>query len=578
MKILLVTNEDPGNIVGGLGIFIRDFSYALKQKVEVKILLIHLNRLEDVDSENKPSELVDYYIKVDRSYSENRICTRDVLKAEESIEVLEKCFPIFDEFKPDVIHINDRQVWLPFRNLHNTVFSLHLSMPDMVSLRGLDGFWFNELKIEKDACAKANALIVYSHFMQNVVWNSLCDFSAPLILPLGFDSSKYHSDKNPDKIVISFFGRLVEGHKGFVEFVQAVDSINSDLLNRYDVEFNLYGKGEVPKWLPTDRFTNIGFLEGDKLVEAYAKTNIVVMPSKYEPFGLVGLEALASGCLLLATEGLGMDEYLQKDKNYISIKADQFDIKNKIEMVLNNPGKFLGCENIIINSVSSWTWDRCVQEHLKVYLQVLQGRSNNLKWANGKMAFNVEKNWQETGDLRKENLDVVYKYIKEKLSDSKILVLCASEKEIECYKNENRTIIKHSIYKKEGCDCFHPEYILAPPDCVDESVFVYGPEFCANFDLVMQELCRITSSMVYLGVSFGSLSVGQVIEFASADDLIKGFKSVPFFKLLDTQIFEFIDEYSNQNKQMCVISLRKRDLKEIQENQKNHESQEKELK
>lgn len=78
----------------------------------------------------------------------------------------------------------------------------------MVSLRGLDGFWFNELKIEKDACAKANALIVYSHFMQNVVWNSLCDFSAPLILPLGFDSSKYHSDKNPDKIVISFLDVL----------------------------------------------------------------------------------------------------------------------------------------------------------------------------------------------------------------------------------------------------------------------------------------------------------------------------------------------------------------------------------
>lgn len=32
MKVLLVTKEDPGHLVGGLGTFIRDFSAELKKK------------------------------------------------------------------------------------------------------------------------------------------------------------------------------------------------------------------------------------------------------------------------------------------------------------------------------------------------------------------------------------------------------------------------------------------------------------------------------------------------------------------------------------------------------------------
>ncbi|HBG36768.1 MAG TPA: hypothetical protein DDW88_06865 [Treponema sp.] len=43
------------------------------------------------------------------------------------------------------------------------------------------------------------------------------------------------------------------------------------------------------------------------------------MPSRYEPFGLTGLEAMASGCLLLATRGLGMDEYAIPGKNSLMI-------------------------------------------------------------------------------------------------------------------------------------------------------------------------------------------------------------------------------------------------------------------
>ena len=40
MKVLLVTKEDPGHLVGGLGNFIRDYSTELKKKVDVRIMLV----------------------------------------------------------------------------------------------------------------------------------------------------------------------------------------------------------------------------------------------------------------------------------------------------------------------------------------------------------------------------------------------------------------------------------------------------------------------------------------------------------------------------------------------------------
>ncbi|TAH54530.1 MAG: glycosyltransferase, partial [Treponema sp.] len=496
MKVLLVTKEDPGHLVGGLGTFIRDFSAALKVKIDVRIMLVRLNRREDPDSKEDSSTLVDYVVSVHRSCDSY---DRDVLKAEEANEILAQSWPVISEWQPDVIHLNDRQVWMPFRNLPNTVFSLHLSMPDLVGLRGLDTFWFNELKVEKDACARAGALVVYSKFMQKVVWDKLCDFASPLVLPLGFDSSRYHTAKPDDRIVISYFGRLAQGQKGFVEYLQAVDLIDQSFLDKYDVEFNVYGKGEMPDWLPVRRITNIAFLEGDELTDAFAQSHVVVMPSKYEPFGLVGLEALASGCVLLATEGQGMDEYLIPGKNYVAIRPDPFDIKQKLEQVLTNPGKYFGREHSIMDSVSRWTWDRCVNEHLKVYHQVMTGRAPFLKWANGKIASSCEQWWKENGDKRKSLLEPVFQMVSDKLHQGKILVIGATEHEIVTYSGEGRELIPHSFYPRMGYVNFHTEYILIPPDSVDESVFIYGPEFVPNFDLSMRELYRITKHTLIIG-------------------------------------------------------------------------------
>ena len=122
-----------------------------------------------------------------------------------------------------------------------------------------------------------------------------------------------------------------------------------------------------------------------------------------------------------------MDEYLVPGKNYMAIKPDAFDIKQKLEIVLQTPGKYLGRERTIQESVKHWTWERCVNEHLKVYHQVMTGRAPLLKWAHGKMAQDAARWWVESGDKRKAKLDAVYKIVSDWLEPGKTLVIGATE-------------------------------------------------------------------------------------------------------------------------------------------------------
>jgi hypothetical protein len=51
-----------------------------------------------------------------------------------------------------------------------------------------------------------------------------------------------------------------------------------------------------------------GHVEGDSLAEIYSRGRVLVMPSLYEPFGLVAVEAMACGCPVIATRTGGFQD------------------------------------------------------------------------------------------------------------------------------------------------------------------------------------------------------------------------------------------------------------------------------
>jgi glycogen(starch) synthase len=116
----------------------------------------------------------------------------------------------------------------------------------------------------------------------------------------------------PDEKLILLVGRLVY-EKGFHLALEALPRVIERLGN---VRFVVCGTGTAEADLKAQarklgllqHGSFIGWTGDDKLHALYRVADLCVVPSIYEPFGLVALEAMASGCLCLVADTGGLRE------------------------------------------------------------------------------------------------------------------------------------------------------------------------------------------------------------------------------------------------------------------------------
>jgi glycogen(starch) synthase len=141
-----------------------------------------------------------------------------------------------------------------------------------------------------------------------------------------------------DKIVL-FLGRITF-QKGPDYFVEAAGKI---LQNRDDVRFVMAGSGDMaPRVIQRvaelrigKRFHFTGFLTGAAVDRMYEESDIYVMPSVSEPFGISPLEAMCHDVPVIISRQSGVAEVLKH-----SLKIDFWDVgelANKINALLDHP-------------------------------------------------------------------------------------------------------------------------------------------------------------------------------------------------------------------------------------------------
>jgi len=137
----------------------------------------------------------------------------------------------------------------------------------------------------------------------------------PTIIPNPFDADSFQ--ENPQRTEIAqrqllFVGRLVSD-KGVDLLLEALALM--PLATRPSL--TVVGDGpersrlqaQAKRTLQPNQVTFLGTLEGQQLQAQYHRHAIVVIPSRWpEPFGVVALEAIASGCLVVAAKHGGLSE------------------------------------------------------------------------------------------------------------------------------------------------------------------------------------------------------------------------------------------------------------------------------
>jgi D-inositol-3-phosphate glycosyltransferase len=216
------------------------------------------------------------------------------------------------------------------------------------------------------------------------------------IIPCGTDIHRFGSiDRvgaraylgiNPDDIVVMYVGRF-DPRKGIETLVRAV--AQSKLRNSGKLKL-IIGGGSRPgqsDGFERERIERIvnelglndittfpGRISQEVLPNYYAAADVCVVPSHYEPFGLVAIEAMASGTPVVASDVGGLQfTVVSEETGLLAPAQDESAFSEAIDRILINPqwrnklGE-AGKERVI----QKFSWDGVAKQLSDLYIQLLQ--------------------------------------------------------------------------------------------------------------------------------------------------------------------------------------------------------------
>ena len=100
-------------------------------------------------------------------------------------------------------------------------------------------------------------------------------------------------------------------------------------------EGSLYGKlsNQVSKYDLSNQVRLLGRIDRTKIIEELDKSDVFIMISKDEVFGLVYIEAMARGCIVIASEKEGMEGIIKNGHNGFLVPAGN---EEKLIEVINH--------------------------------------------------------------------------------------------------------------------------------------------------------------------------------------------------------------------------------------------------
>lgn len=177
--------------------------------------------------------------------------------------------------------------------------------------------------VERWMAGTADAVIVCSHYMRGHVADIFdIDESRAVVIPNGIDprdlrpvddlDSLRAKFARPEERLVLLVGRLVY-EKGFQHALEALPNV---IENVPGVRFLVAGSGTHEAELKAqaqrlgldEHGVFLGWIGDDALHSLYRIADLCVVPSIYEPFGLVALEAMASGCPCIVADTGGLKE------------------------------------------------------------------------------------------------------------------------------------------------------------------------------------------------------------------------------------------------------------------------------
>jgi glycogen(starch) synthase len=394
--VLLLSWEYPPLVVGGLGRHVEALAGALTAAGhDVRVV-----------TRGEKDELVDEVIdgvRVRRAAADPLaidFTTESLLAWSQAAEhaLLRAALPLLRGWSPEVVHAHD---WLVAQSaitlagtagaplvatLHATEAGRHqgwLPAPLNLAIHS----------VERWLAQSAEAVITCSQTMRDEVSRL---FELPTdsvrVIPNGIDATRWqvpaavraavraqYADADP---LLVFAGRLVH-EKGVQTLLDAVRPLRT---RHPGIRVAIAGTGTAEDALHERARRNrivrtvhwLGFVEDEDLAPLLAAADVVVVPSLYEPFGIVALEAAAAGAPVVVAQTGGLADLVTDRVAAASFApGDVTELVGAVDAVLSDPGR---ARTAVAHAAAviarDYTWAAVAAHTIEIYRRLVGGRND----------------------------------------------------------------------------------------------------------------------------------------------------------------------------------------------------------
>ncbi|TRO49574.1 glycosyltransferase family 1 protein [Candidatus Bathyarchaeota archaeon] len=218
-----------------------------------------------------------------------------------------------------------------------------------------------------------------------------------VMIPNGVNTRVYENSENedvnafrtkfamPHEKIVLYVGRLVY-EKGIHVLINAVPKV----LAKVDAKFIIVGSGYMKEQLLSivksmrleHKVLFLGFVDDDTLVRLQKCADVSVVPSLFEPFGIVALEAMAAKSPVVVSDTGGLSEIVDHDVTGFKVYPNNPEsLGSGITKILldENYKKYIR-ENAFRKVQEKYDWQKIAEQTKNIYKTVL-GEYSKSFWA-----------------------------------------------------------------------------------------------------------------------------------------------------------------------------------------------------
>lgn len=284
------------------------------------------------------------------------------------------------ELKPDLTHIqglsSTYSIVAMMLSNHKILLTVHADIVEELKYRSfsllrllirrkLDYFFVKQL-IRRSSTVSAVSSIV-KNYTRNFTDSEIH------IIPNGINLDLFKQQKIQEvRPTLLFIGRLSE-IKRIDLLLRAIPKIKNSIP---DVRVIIIGEGpEKENLLTLSKHLNIdknvefrGFVSESVKIESLYRASLFVLPSGYEGFGIVLMEAMASGKAVVASDSGGIPYVVEDNKTGLLFKDNDLeDLAEKVSYLLSNPELCKKMGEKGRERAQKFSWDNVAKMYLSLY-------------------------------------------------------------------------------------------------------------------------------------------------------------------------------------------------------------------